>query len=64
MDAKVERPLEDKHTWLFDTHAGFYFCQFCKVEVARMLFALEYDDREGQFDTGEILDSLVDVECE
>lgn len=55
--------IEDKHIWLFDQAAGFFFCADCKVEVSQGLLTLELDD-DHNIETKDLLDKLVDVECE
>lgn len=65
MEEKGENPLGvEEHSWLFDAFAGFYFCEHCKVEVDKYLYELEKDDNPECGYTNELLDHIVDVECE
>jgi len=64
MEEKEGNPLAvPEHSWLFDTFAGFYFCEHCGVEVGSKLFELEKDDKPD-LDPQGLLDYIVDVECE
>ncbi len=58
-----QHPSTDKHIWLFDQVAGFFFCEHCKVEVGQGLLTFELDDNT-KLETKDLLDKLVDVECE
>lgn len=53
----------NEHSWTYDTHADFFFCSACGIEVNRMLFALEQDDNPDKH-SYVLLDHIVDVECE
>lgn len=55
--------LTDKHIWLFDQAAGFFYCFNCKVEVTQGLLTFELDDNFS-IGTKDLLDKIVDVECE
>jgi hypothetical protein len=64
MEGKERNPLEvPEHNWLFDTHAGFYYCEHCRLEVSKYLYELEKDDNPECGQTL-LLDHIVDAECE
>jgi len=65
MEEKDRNPLAvPEHNWLFDAFAGFYYCENCGVEVTKILYELEADDFPEIGHMSELLDMIVDVECE
>lgn len=64
MEEKEKSQLEAPvHSWLFDAFGGFFFCYNCKVEISKCLYELEKDDYPGM-DPHDLMDKIVDVECE
>ncbi len=53
-----------EHNWVYASYDEVYFCVNCKVEVSKYLYELEADDNPECGYTNELLDKIVDVECE
>ena len=62
MEEKESKQLE--HSWYYNPEVEFFCCERCGVRVTKILYTLEKDDRTDELSTGELLDQIVDVECE